>query len=81
MRLEWSSVVKEGELWGWRLYDTGRKPYSQWHIRGEVQYLLCETKRPIKLWMFSAKVDKHRKKVFYTGDEAKAWAIAIVRMQ
>ena len=80
MKLEWRTFVKHGEVTGWRLYDTGRRIYSQWHIQGEVQYLLCETKRPIKQWMFSAKVDKHRKKVFYTEEEAKAWTIAVVRM-
>lgn len=79
MRLEWRTVVKEDELWGWRLYDMGAKLHMQWHIKAEVRQLLCKTKHPTKMWLFGVNAGKH-KKMFYTEEEAKAWAIAVVRM-
>jgi len=79
MKLEWRTVVKEGEIWGWRLYDMGLGPHKQWRIEAEVRQLLCETKHPIKMWLFGAATGRH-KKMFYTEEEAKAWTIAVVRM-
>lgn len=79
MKLEWRTVVKEDELWGWRLYDFNQALYSYWHIRATVRQLLCKTKRDYKVWLFGVEVGSHRR-MFYTEEEAKAWAIAIVRM-
>ena len=79
MQLVWRTVVKQEGLWGWRLYDIGDRPHTGWGILAEVKLFLCETKKPIKLWLFHAATDKH-KRIFYTEEEAKAWTIAIVRL-
>ena len=79
MKLEWSTVVRDGNVWGWRLYDKDVKPHMMGHIEAEVRPLLCRTKQAFKIWLFGVKVGQHRK-MFYTEEEAKAWTIAIVRM-
>lgn len=80
MQLEWRTVVKEDELWGWRLYDFDQKTmYAQFMPRAEVRLLLCRTKQHIKMWMYGVEVGRHRR-MFYTEEEAKAWTIAIVRL-
>ena len=80
MRLEWRTVVKEDELWGWRLYDFDYESlYNQYHYKATVRQLLCKTKHPIKMWLFGVEVGRY-KRMFYTEEEAKAWTIAIVRM-
>lgn len=80
MQLEWRTVVKDDELWGWRLYDLDpNNKYFSWEIKATVRHLLCKTKRPMKMWLFGVEVGAH-KRMFYTEEEAKAWTIAVVRM-
>ena len=81
MKLEWRTVVKDDELWGWRMYDVDEfTMFTQFLIRATVRRLLCKTKRSVKVWMFGAEVGRY-KRMFYTEDDAKAWATAIVRMK
>jgi hypothetical protein len=85
MNLEWRVVVRDDELWGWRLYKllnipAGTDYFQSWRVWASVRLLLCETKQPIKLWMYRTEVNGKHKKMFYTEEEAKAWALAIVRM-
>lgn len=79
MRLEWRTVVKEGEIWGWRLYDFELVRGNEYYYKATVRQLLCKTKHPIKMWLYGVEVGRY-KRMFYTEEEAKAWAIAIVRM-
>ncbi len=80
MWLEWRTIVNDGELWGWRLYDFEHEAkYGLFHPKATVRKLLCRTKKPFKIWLFGVEVGVH-KKMFYTEEEAKAWVIAIVRL-
>lgn len=80
MKLEWRTVVKEDELWGWRLYDVDEfTKFTQFLYKATVRQLLCKTKHPIKMWLYGVEVGRYRR-MFYTEEEAKAWTIAVVRM-
>ena len=80
MQLEWRTVVKNDELWGWNLYDfEGKNLYDQFIPKAVVRPLLCRTKKSFKMWMYGVEVGVH-KRMFYTEEEAKAWAIAVVRL-
>ena len=80
MQLEWRTVVKDDELWGWNLYDFDFESlYNQHHYKATVRKLLCRTKKPFKMWMYGVEVGA-RRRMFYTEEEAKAWVIAIVRL-
>ncbi len=73
----WSTVVKDGEVWGWRLYNLDQ----EWRpIRATVRPLLCKTKKSVGMWLTHVE-HKGKHRMFYTDEEAKAFALAMVRME
>jgi hypothetical protein len=81
MQLEWRTFIKDNMLGGWRLYDVEQTIWSSWRILATVRLELCETKQPMKLWRFKVEsLDKGPVRWFDTEEDAKAFAIAMVRL-